>query len=602
MATYVVDSKPPALTIENTLGGKVFGPGEQVSIAWRVREGNLAPNPITIRMSSDAGYKWPITIAEGIANSGRHSFSLPSKPPASGRYYRVKIEVKDKVGHIGHAVSELFTIDAKPPTTRFLNVPKHLSKSPIALGVGVADQDGAGVAQVEVFQVKLDSGGRPVGKWSKRTISPWEGQNQVTFNLRDGYWGLLLVATDKKGNRQAVRGGDAQRMPTASTPPQERIQVHVQGPGVNLLTLAGGQTISGDKTQAIRWRTEQTSVPVTRVVISVSYDGGRTYAAIPGAETLQNTGRFEWKPPAGKDYPETRVRVEVFNRYGQRGMAASARNIYIDNGKPDVSGIEIEEDDEPRENDPEVKGWFKRQEDDRQPIILKPDPPKINPEDLSKKSVPDLSKKTVPVLSKKNMPASPKTNTENLSRLVGNAAQHYIDGSHRAAEQAMLAALQLRDNWGRGHYLLARICQQQGKPADVVRRLLQKATAFDSTLAEAYNDIGLIHYKQGQHTRAEAYFHRAIKARPLANAPRNKARFHYNLGLALWRQSKSRPAFAAFRDAVQFDPNFREAWFYVALLGDELGKQLVARDALARVVSLYPGTSDFHVWAKSKLR
>ncbi len=574
MVTYDMDSQPPAVTISDTLGGKVFGAGEQVSISWRIEEGNLPDRPISIRLSSDGGYNWAIEIAKNIANSGSYSFRLPAKPPKSGRLYRLKIEVKDKVGHVGKGVTELFTIDLKPPTTRFPSMPKHIARSPFVLKVAVADQDGAGVALVEAFAVKLDAAGNPTGQWNRSLFSPWQGNTELKFDLTDGYWGLLLVATDKKGNRQAVRGQDGGGMPTASTPPQARIVVHVTGPKVDLLSLTGGQTIAGGTPQVIRWRTARHRLAVERVVLSISTNSGQTYAPIGGAQALQNSGRFDWRPPADMDYGNVRIRVEVFNAYGQRGVSSSAQDIYIDNGKPTVTDMEIEEaddDDPPKENDPEVKAWFS--DDPKKQAVLKPD--------------------------NNNMRAG--TETEAFERLSANAAKHFINRAYRAAEKALRESLRIKRGWGQGHYLLALIHKKRGQPTAIILRELKAAIAFDSTLAEAYNDIGFIHFQQKRFRKAGLLFERALAASPAANYKRNRARFHYNLGLALHEQRKTAQALKAFEQAVEANRMLGEAWYYVAWLADLQGNQLLARRALSRIEALYPSSSKYNAWAKYKL-
>ncbi|MBL4633567.1 MAG: tetratricopeptide repeat protein, partial [Kofleriaceae bacterium] len=193
------------------------------------------------------------------------------------------------------------------------------------------------------------------------------------------------------------------------------------------------------------------------------------------------------------------------------------------------------------------------------------------------------------------------TETEAFERLSANAAKHFINRAYRAAEKALRESLRIKRGWGQGHYLLALIHKKRGQPTAIILRELKAAIAFDSTLAEAYNDIGFIHFQQKRFRKAGLLFERALAASPAANYKRNRARFHYNLGLALHEQRKTAQALKAFEQAVEADRMLGEAWYYVAWLADLQGNQLLARRALSRIEALYPSSSKYHAWAKYKL-
>ena len=123
-------SGPFIMTSQNTEGITWF-PGLQESITWNVANTNnsiVNCQTVNIKLSTDGGNTYPVTLAENISNDGAHTISVPSLPTTTAR---VLIEPTDNVFY---DISNFdITIDTTTP-----NIAIHKgTESPISCnGVG----------------------------------------------------------------------------------------------------------------------------------------------------------------------------------------------------------------------------------------------------------------------------------------------------------------------------------------------------------------------------------------------------------------------------------------------------------------------------------
>ena len=79
--------------------------------------------------------------------------------------------------------------------------------------------------------------------------------------------------------------------------------------------------------------------------------------------------------------------------------------------------------------------------------------------------------------------------------------------------------MQIKPDDSRAYYLLGEIYRQQGQAIDTHMALknYNRAITLDPGYAAPHKAIGLIHYKNGQHTLAKKFFESCLQLSP--NAP-----------------------------------------------------------------------------------
>ena len=81
---------PFAVTAPNT-GSEIWYVGETKAVTWNVASTNTATysTTVNIKLSTDGGYTYPITLASGVANSGTANITVPDNV---GKLNRIKVE------------------------------------------------------------------------------------------------------------------------------------------------------------------------------------------------------------------------------------------------------------------------------------------------------------------------------------------------------------------------------------------------------------------------------------------------------------------------------------------------------------------------------
>lgn len=90
--------------------------------------------------------------------------------------------------------------------------------------------------------------------------------------------------------------------------------------------------------------------------------------------------------------------------------------------------------------------------------------------------------------------------------------------------------------------------------------------------ADAYNNMGTIEVRNGNHYNAYSAFRKAVRCNP------NLALAQFNLGSVLDDQGKIKESIASYREALRINPQFADAWYNLAIMHakrEEHGKALM---------------------------
>jgi tetratricopeptide (TPR) repeat protein len=122
------------------------------------------------------------------------------------------------------------------------------------------------------------------------------------------------------------------------------------------------------------------------------------------------------------------------------------------------------------------------------------------------------------------------------------------------------------------HFNLAILLQAQGQLQDAAGHY-RKAIAIEPGFVEALANLGTVLQQGGQLEEAGQCYRKAL-------ALRADARGYFNLGTTLYDQGKHDAAISAFREAVQLDVHFADAW-------NSLGETLRDRGAMDEAIRCY---------------
>lgn len=115
-----------------------------------------------------------------------------------------------------------------------------------------------------------------------------------------------------------------------------------------------------------------------------------------------------------------------------------------------------------------------------------------------------------------------------------------------------------------------------------LEKLMQQIAAI------TYYNLGVTLYAQGKLDEAIAAFRKAIQIDP------NYLNAHLNLGVTLYTQGKLDEAIAAYRKAIQIDPNFVDAHFNLGFTLYVQGKLDEAIAAYRKVIQIDPNYVNAH--------
>ncbi len=164
-----------------------------------------------------------------------------------------------------------------------------------------------------------------------------------------------------------------------------------------------------------------------------------------------------------------------------------------------------------------------------------------------------------------------------VDHLLQTALEHHQAGRLQEAAESYSKILKIEPNHARALYLFGLVAYQGGHPEQAVK-IIRKSLSIERNNAECYNVIGLALSSLGKTEEATENFQRAIN---LEKAPE----FYTNLGNLMQDQGRADEAIAAYRQALERDPNFANANY-------SLGNALRAKHELEQAAECFQRAVD----------
>ena len=216
MQITVTDANPFTVTSQNS--AVTWDTGTSQTITWDKSTTDVAPincANVRIKLSTDGGVTFPITLVESTPNDGTHDISVPNNPTSSAR---IMVEA---VGNIFYNVNSTnFTINSTTPTFILTNTTAQQN---------ACNSGGASVSYTLNFDfingfsesVTFTTSNEPSGSnvsFSPSTISS-DGNVTMTVNNFDGATAQLYTigVTGTSGTTSVVQNVDAELLILSST-------------------------------------------------------------------------------------------------------------------------------------------------------------------------------------------------------------------------------------------------------------------------------------------------------------------------------------------------------------------------------------------------
>ncbi|MGZ8213845.1 MAG: tetratricopeptide repeat protein [Methylosarcina sp.] len=150
----------------------------------------------------------------------------------------------------------------------------------------------------------------------------------------------------------------------------------------------------------------------------------------------------------------------------------------------------------------------------------------------------------------------------------------------KAAVASFRKALQLKPNLTVAHFNLGALLQEQGFLKESAQHY-QKAIDLEPRFFEAFGNLGTVLQQQGKLEEAEQCYRKAL-------AIQADARGHFNLGTVLYGLGRHQEAVLEFREAVNLDPQFADAWNSLGETLRDLGEMKEAVRCYERALAMQP--------------
>jgi tetratricopeptide (TPR) repeat protein len=124
-------------------------------------------------------------------------------------------------------------------------------------------------------------------------------------------------------------------------------------------------------------------------------------------------------------------------------------------------------------------------------------------------------------------------------------------------------------------------CELDTASPDEARHAYEQALALDAGQADAHVNLGRLHHRGGDVTRAESHYRAAVALAP------DDAVAHFNLAGLLEETGRRVDAVAAYERALTADADFADAHYNLGLLLDSLGRRAPAMNHLRTARRLY---------------
>ncbi|WP_372400108.1 tetratricopeptide repeat protein [Azospirillum sp. HJ39] len=179
-------------------------------------------------------------------------------------------------------------------------------------------------------------------------------------------------------------------------------------------------------------------------------------------------------------------------------------------------------------------------------------------------------------------PAAPPAVKARLAALLDKALACHRAGDLDGAERGYRAMLAVDGGHADALHLLGVLHHQRGRDADAVR-LIGRAVARRSGVAEQHANLGLALHALGRLDEAEAEYRRALALRDAYPEA------HNSLGSALQERDRLAEAAAHYRRALELRGDYAEAWANLGTLLRAQDDYREAETALRQALRLDPG-------------
>jgi len=578
--TVLVDWTAPVVKLLSPEGGEIVGGGRALVVTWSAEDSFFPAEPITIKYRREGESRWR-ALAGPMENSGAYEWSVEG---FDGRI-TVRVTAVDEAGHKASAVSAApVLVDTTAPEARLVG-PELAAAQEVDLEFIADDGDGAGVEQLRLW-VSLDNG----SSWTPAGSSP--AGLPLKFTASDGDYGLYVTAVDRAGNDKGP--------PPPCTAPQLNLSIDTQRPQVRLQTLNAGGSIRGGSQMPLQWEAVAPDPAVRPISIFLSPDDGNTWELVAG--DLENTGSYMWDVPRINS-GRCRLKVTMRDSSGKIGEAVSKVAFAVDSTRPtsaigvappeaagpvgDLSAV-LRPMAPPGPHEPEKPQSGAPAEPSKAPEPAEAPKPAEAPGDVAYVPEPTPAPEEPWTTQREEPFAGPPGPHATFEELLKAGFAAYRAGQLNLAKEYFRAAADMETGDPRPHAALGRIyaksagfnytSKKQAFEAAIYE--FEKALELGGEEADVLNDLGWIFIQSGRYEDAQETLRRAVEIG-------EKAMYYCNLGIALRRAGKDAEALKAFEDALEIDPEMKEAHFFLGTLYSERGEWETARGHWKKAVDGY---------------
>ena len=310
----VVDRTPPKITATAPAAGALAPAGAKFTYSWKAEDVYLPEKPVDLQVRFKKNPEW-VTVARGLAASGKQKFSLPA---ARDDVAEVRFVARDCAGNVGSSVAGTVAFDRLPPVGKIL-APRTATDLIARVKYTVSDPGAAKLVSVSLWIT--ENKGR---SWRKIADAP-NRSGEVEIRLpRPGYYGLALAAADAVGNRLLPPG--------RGTRPGFTLSTDTVAPKLEVTSwVRRGQVVSARKGVEIKWKAEDVNAADKPVSIEFSADGGRNWTTVQA--TAAARGSLVWKPSEKINSRRCLLRVVARDQLGNQAQKTS-RTFTVDNIPP----------------------------------------------------------------------------------------------------------------------------------------------------------------------------------------------------------------------------------------------------------------------------
>jgi hypothetical protein len=322
-----VDTVSPIVKLRPLPG---LRPGE-AGVEWDLQDESLDLNSIRLEYRAP-GQFWQERTAQRAA-SGQARWDVTIQGPID-----VRLQVKDRAGNVGEATSRLRLEGGRPmgaadephpnplPDDRGPANVRKINSTRISLNYKIEDVGPSDVSTVEIWKTRD-------GRVWQRNAKDADKKGPFIVEVEgEGRYGITLIAKSGVGlGENAPRPGDE---------PQIWIEVDLTKPVVRIVdVIVGRGADSGNMT--ISWTASDKNLLHQPIAISYAIKPEGPWNPVPGASTLENTGRFVWRMQSDVPF-EFFVRIEATDEAGNVGQATTQQTVKVDLSLPRARVLGVE--------------------------------------------------------------------------------------------------------------------------------------------------------------------------------------------------------------------------------------------------------------------